>query len=150
MDGISFRYAIGTDAFRIIELVRQLEEEYEITPNRAKDAFYASLKDQGHIGIVAELDRYIIGFCDIWIYPDVFHQGIIATLQNLVVDKEHRRKGVGRALVIKAMEQCEKRGVVAIHVSTTRANAPALALYKDLGFGSDYGEAVFLERSLLG
>ena len=148
MEGLSFRYALGTDAFRIIELVKQLEEEYEITPNKAKDAFYASLKDKGHIGIVAELDRDIIGFCDIWIYPDVFHQGVIATLQNLVVDKTFRRRGVGKALVRKAVEQCKKRGVVAVHVSTTKANAPALALYEGLGFGTDYGEAVFLEKNL--
>jgi ribosomal protein S18 acetylase RimI-like enzyme len=50
------------------------------------------------------------------------------------VDPEHRRKGYGRHLVAEVLRQARLDMVSSAAVQTRATNAPALALYKSLGF----------------
>jgi ribosomal protein S18 acetylase RimI-like enzyme len=55
-------------------------------------------------------------------------------VQRVAVRREHRRRGVARALVVDALAWMRRRPVTAAYVNTGLDNAAALALYEDLGF----------------
>ncbi len=57
-----------------------------------------------------------------------------ATLFNIAVDPDYQRRGFGRALLEYLIDELEKRGVVTLWLEVRASNAPAIALYENLGF----------------
>lgn len=57
-----------------------------------------------------------------------------AELLAVAVDREHRGRGTGRALVLEANEELARRGTTDARVVVAASNAPALALYRSSGF----------------
>ncbi|CAN5848078.1 hypothetical protein BH20ACT4_BH20ACT4_01610 [soil metagenome] len=55
-------------------------------------------------------------------------------LQRLSVDPKARRCGIGRLLVLDALSWLQRSGARSVMVNTGVDNAPALALYRSLGF----------------
>jgi ribosomal protein S18 acetylase RimI-like enzyme len=57
-------------------------------------------------------------------------------LEDLFVDAGARGSGLGRALVTAAVERARERGCARMDLDANEANAPALELYRSVGFGS--------------
>lgn len=58
-----------------------------------------------------------------------------AVLWGVYVAPEHRRSGLGRAIVVHAIAEARAmEGIEALVLSVDAKNAPALALYRSLGF----------------
>ena len=57
-------------------------------------------------------------------------------LEDLFVDPEARRTGLGRALVEAALERARERGCARMELDVNEANPVAVALYESLGFES--------------
>lgn len=63
-------------------------------------------------------------------------------LEDLYVRDGARGHGLGRALVVKAMERARERGCGRIELDTTEDNRVAISLYESLGFSvTSKGEA---------
>jgi GNAT superfamily N-acetyltransferase len=66
-------------------------------------------------------------------------QGVVATdtlgsIQNVGVTPEYRGRGLGRALVLKALHGFQAAGLQRAYLEVTASNLPALQLYQQLGF----------------
>ncbi len=59
-----------------------------------------------------------------------------AVLWGVYVAPEHRRSGLGRAIVLGAIEEARGMGIEALTLSVDAQNTPALALYRSLGFAA--------------
>lgn len=59
-----------------------------------------------------------------------------AEILTLVVAPEHRRRGIGRALVLSAATHAERLGARTLFLEVETANKAAIALYEALGFRS--------------
>ena len=57
-----------------------------------------------------------------------------AEIHEIVVLPERRQQGVGRALLLGALEVARARGCRSAHLEVRRSNAAARALYEGLGF----------------
>jgi ribosomal protein S18 acetylase RimI-like enzyme len=57
-------------------------------------------------------------------------------LEDLFVDPEARRSGLGRALVEAAFERARERGCARMELDANEANPAAVGLYRSLGFES--------------
>lgn len=57
-----------------------------------------------------------------------------AAIQNVAVRPEFRRRGLGRAIVLKGLEGFRASGCAAVTLEATAENRPALELYESLGF----------------
>lgn len=55
-------------------------------------------------------------------------------MMNLAVDPAFRRQGVGQSLVGALIEALDRRGNHCLSLEVRASNAPALALYQNLGF----------------
>jgi ribosomal protein S18 acetylase RimI-like enzyme len=73
-------------------------------------------------------------------------------VEDVFVRADARGSGLGRALVEAAIERARARGCRRLELDTAEENAPALALYRSLGFVSGGDEpgrlAVFMRRRI--
>jgi ribosomal protein S18 acetylase RimI-like enzyme len=76
-------------------------------------------------------------------------------LEDLYVDAPARRDGLGRALVLAAIERGHARGARRIELDTNADNHGAIALYESLGFsasskvhGAMRGQDLFMGRAV--
>jgi ribosomal protein S18 acetylase RimI-like enzyme len=76
-------------------------------------------------------------------------------LEDLYVDAAARRSGLGRALVLAAVERARTHGALRIELDTNADNHDAIALYESLGFstsskahGRMRGQDLFMGRAL--
>lgn len=60
--------------------------------------------------------------------------GAEAEVLTITVDRRRRGRGLGHALMRAAIDDLEHAGVKAVFLEVEHANAPALALYRTLGF----------------
>ena len=70
----------------------------------------------------------VAGYCVVWIVFEQIH------IQNLAVHPEHRRQGLGRLLLLRALEEGRACGAAAALLEVRRSNEAAQNLYRDLGF----------------
>jgi len=61
-------------------------------------------------------------------------RGPAGAIYDVVVDPEHRRKGIGRSLLRAAMEFLRSRGSPRVVLSTAWRNEPAQKLFESAGF----------------
>ncbi|MBX6313246.1 MAG: GNAT family N-acetyltransferase [Isosphaeraceae bacterium] len=64
----------------------------------------------------------------------VIDRGPIGAIQNVGVIPAYRGLGLGRALVRKALEGFSQAGLRRVYLEVTAENAPAVRLYRDIGF----------------
>jgi ribosomal protein S18 acetylase RimI-like enzyme len=131
----------------------------EVPDDSAFAASVAQLYEDGAteflLGRVAAADPPC-GVCQLRFRHSVWTSAPDCWLEDLYVEDAARGRGVGRALVVLAMERAGARGARRIELDTNEHNHGAIALYEALGFsasskahGELRGRDVFMGRSLL-
>jgi ribosomal protein S18 acetylase RimI-like enzyme len=71
-------------------------------------------------------------------------------LEDLFVESAARGSGLGRALVQATLDRARERGCRRVELDVNTENAPALALYRALGFetGKEGGQDLLMRRRL--
>jgi ribosomal protein S18 acetylase RimI-like enzyme len=81
---------------------------------------------------VRDRDGGVMGFC--WVVLFDPGTGLEGEVAELYVAEEHRGRGIGEALVGRAVKLFQERGVTLGYVWTRGANEPAVRLYRAAGF----------------
>lgn len=71
---------------------------------------------------------------DVGTIQGVIRQGGIGAIQNVGVAPEHRRLGIGKALVLKALQGFYDSGMAWGSLEVTAENIQAVRLYQEIGF----------------
>ena len=71
-----------------------------------------------------------------------------AWLEDLFVTEAARRTGLGKAMVLAAIDRAEQRNCRRIELDVDDANEPARALYRSLGFAEKHGGAALMVKAL--
>lgn len=71
---------------------------------------------------------------DVGTIQGILRMGSIGAIQNVGVVPEHRGQGLGRALVLQAIDGFAKSGMGCTALEVTAENAVAVSLYESLGF----------------
>ena len=88
--------------------------------------------------LVATENNKIIGFISLVFYNSFLHKGGTALINEFVIAKSHRNKGIGKQLVQKSIELAKNRGMDEIEVGTELSNILAQKFYKKVGFNEEF------------
>ncbi len=123
------RGAVAADYRAVNDLATEL---VEIEADR-RTAFAAALAHPDRTLLVAEADGDVVGFADLLVYPEVTEGGMAAELMGLIVRADHRRRGIGRALLDEVCRIAAECGVDEFHICTEQDNLIAQRLYASRG-----------------
>ena len=118
----------------LAELVNAMDDTEGIDVGIAFKTCEHLLTDADSHFLVAEIAGTPVGFIHFTIRQTVLHRSPSAMIDELVVAKEYQGKGVGKQLVLAAMEQCKQIGCCEVEVSTEKTNDKARKFYKRCGF----------------
>lgn len=114
------RSAVESDERSVYDLIISLMG-FPLDREAFHDVFVWNLHSESVLYYVAESNEAIVGFGSLHIELLLHHVGLAGEIQELVVHETVRSKGIGAELVSRLEEEAEKRGCVAIEV-TTRKN----------------------------
>jgi ribosomal protein S18 acetylase RimI-like enzyme len=116
------------------ELIKTFGNKKDIDIRYAVDNCKIFINDSSSCFFVVELNKTIVGFINVTIRKTILHQGLSGLIDELVVAKEFRGKGIGYQLVLAAIRKCRQLGCCEFEVSTEKTNIKAREFYKKCGF----------------
>jgi GNAT superfamily N-acetyltransferase len=125
------RLARVSDAEGIARLTSQLG--YELQASAAAERLSRLLARPDHEFFVADVDGHVAG----WLHATVLEyveSGPFVVIGGLVVDEDHRRKGVGRLLMEHAEAWARQQGCSIVRLWSSAARTAAHRFYEELGY----------------
>ena len=104
-----------------------------------------SLRRSDYFLYVAEAEKRLLGFADLWVFADFAHGGKMGIIQNLFVDRRFRRRGIGDLLMRRVTRRARELKLKELHVWTPFRNRAAISLYRKHGLTR---KSLLLEREL--
>ena len=84
--------------------------------------------------LIAAKEGTPVGFINFTVRQTILHRSPSALIDELVVAEEYQGKGVGKQLVLAALEKCRRLGCCEVEVSTEKTNLKAREFYSKCGF----------------
>ena len=125
MENLKIRTMTAEDIDKVYEI-----ELASFSVPWSKNLFLESLADDNNRLFVAERDKEIAGYIDLWCILDE------ATIMNVAVAEAFRRQGVAVVLMEHALGVALSGGANAVTLEVRKSNEPAVRLYERLGFES--------------
>jgi GNAT superfamily N-acetyltransferase len=129
----------------MIELIEAVDDKEGFDIDTVSENCRTLLSDADSYILVAETNVSVIGVINFTVRKTLLHPGLSGLIDELVVTKSYRRKGVGKQLIYAAAEKCKQLGCCELEVSTEFTNTNAREFYKSCGF-EEIG--VLLEKGL--
>jgi len=104
---------------------------------RARAFLHERMQLKQSLVLIAERDGTAVGFAQLYPMFSSVRTAPIWILNDLYVADGARRGGIGRRLLLAAEVAARAVGAARIMLETSRANAPARALYRDAGWDED-------------
>jgi ribosomal protein S18 acetylase RimI-like enzyme len=143
MDGILIRAVEEDDLASIVELLQQLKEHVQTVTkpdlNQVRLLYAEMLRNpQQYKNMVACANGKVVGFISVVYYLSFLGRGGTALVNELVVSSEHKRSGIGTALVQAAVNISRRDAMEQIEAGTEKDNLSAVSFYGKLGFDIEY------------
>ena len=126
------RRARKSDADAVTALLAQLD--YPFGTDVVGPVLAEVLADPAHVVLVAEEDEEVVGFVNAHFRPQLHHLAPVGTIDELVVDRDRRRRRIGERLVEEVLEEGRRRGADVVEVTTHNRRERARAFYRRCGF----------------
>lgn len=138
MTEVRFEAAKSADLPRLVELLGMLfesEAEFAANPEKQRAGLQAILADpmKGTV-FVARDGRQVVAMASLLYTVSTAEGGKAALFEDLVVAPEHRKRGIGQALLKHVVAEARKEGVLRITLLTDMQNERAQAMYRRAGF----------------
>jgi GNAT superfamily N-acetyltransferase len=103
------------------------------------------LNDAEYYILTAKNKNELLGLVSFTTRKTLLHPAPCGMIDELIVSKHERGKGIGKQLILAAIGKCRQLGCCEVEVSTEKSNSTARRFYRSCGFEED---AVLLERDL--
>jgi GNAT superfamily N-acetyltransferase len=138
---VTCRPAVQGDLPRIVALLaddpigRSRENPGHPMDTRYRDAFAAIERDPNHVLAVADRGGHLIGVLQLSFIPGLSLQGMWrGQIEGVRVAAGERARGVGRAMLEWAIEECRSRGCGLVQLTSDKRRIDAHRFYERLGF----------------
>ena len=144
---MTIRLATADDLGALLRLFAQLNaDDPALEDERARQVFDEILTLPHLEFIVAERERHVVATCYLNVIPNLTRSARpYAILENVVVERAWRRKGIGKAIVAFALSRAWDRGCYKVMLQTGSRRASTPRFYRACGFASGQRYA-FLAR----
>jgi GNAT superfamily N-acetyltransferase len=133
---LKIRACTPHDFTSVFVLLGQLWPEKKLDEAALRAVYERALaSDKQHL-IVGIIKDRIVGFCSLSVKNNFWKAGYVGNVDELVVDKDHRGKGIGKKLMnrieqIAVHNQCEQ-----IELDSSFHRKEAHVFYENIGFKS--------------
>jgi GNAT superfamily N-acetyltransferase len=130
------RAATPGDLEALLKLYRQLQPADPNWPSEAAaaDALSAVLSHPGVTILLADVGGPAVATCMLIISPNFTRGGRpFAMIENVVTDRDHRRRGYGRQVVGHAIEMAQATGCYRVTLMTGSKREETLRFYESAG-----------------
>jgi GNAT superfamily N-acetyltransferase len=138
---LTFRVANIDD---LPEIVRMLHDDFlgqqrerfeDPLPEKYIRAFNEIDSDDNNELIVGVLDCAVVSSLQLTFTPSIsFQGGKRCTVESVRVDERHRGKGIGRKMMLWALERAKEKGCISMQLTTNAGRTDARRFYENLGF----------------
>ena len=142
---LTFRPATIDDLSEIVRMLAddflgRIRERYEEPlPESYVNAFREIEADPNNELIVVEADGQVVGTLQLTFTPSIsFQGGKRATVESVRVDEQHRGKGIGRKMMLWAIDHARANGCVSMQLTTNAERVDAHRFYENLGFSGTH------------
>jgi ribosomal protein S18 acetylase RimI-like enzyme len=129
---VRIRAAKLCDAPELAALMYELG--YETASNEMRARLKSILRAEQYSTFVARIGKELCGMIGTLTHMSHEHDDLSGKIVALVVSKEQRRSGVGRALIAAAEEDFAKRNVTRVTLTTRFERDAAHRFYEALGY----------------
>ena len=148
-----FRQATIDDLSQIVRMLaddflgRKRERHDDPLPESYIKAFREIEADPNNELIVAELDGAVVGTLQLTFTPSISFQGSKrATVESVRIDEKYRGRGLGRKLMLWAIDRAKEQECVSMQLTTNMDRRDAHRFYESLGFtGTHLGMKIKLK-----
>ena len=145
MSDISIRTAIPTELAGVLNLYRHLHPDDPAPDAAAATAAWSAMTNSDLMKIiVAEVAGLLVSTCTLVTIPNLT-RGVrpYGLIENVVTHPDHRRTGLGRAVLSFALDAAWKAGCYKVMLATGSRREETLRFYESAGF--DRGGKTFFE-----
>lgn len=121
------------DLDRVFELLNELYEN-KLKYKKFKEIYNLKLNDTNSYYIVAILNNRIVGLLTSEIQVKLHRAKKQSFIEDLIVDKEYRRQGIGKALLHNAIDYAKESDCEVIELTSYIENESAHRFYEDSSF----------------
>jgi len=136
-------YEIGNknDLNGILELLKQLGENTGFSENKDLGYFnniWNKIENNNIKYFLAKDNGKIVGSCYICIIPNLTYNGkSIGYIENVIVDKNYRRKGIGKKIMEMAIEYAKINNCYKVVLQSGIKRVEAHKFYEKIGFNGE-------------
>jgi GNAT superfamily N-acetyltransferase len=142
---IEFRQALVDDLPAVVRMLAEdhlggQRERFESPlPKSYISAFYEIDGDPNNELIVAEAEGAIIGTFQLTFTPSLSYRGgTRCTVESVRVAEKSRGGGIGREMMLWAIERAKTRGCISMQLTTHESRKDAHRFYQSLGFTASH------------
>jgi len=118
----------------VLRLLAQLWPNQSLDPDRTRRVFNLAWMSHQQIYLCATLQEEIVGFGSLTIKNNLWQQGHLANVDELVVEEKHRRRGIGARLLEHLVALAVQRGCRRVELDSSFHREQAHHFYETLGF----------------
>jgi len=117
-----------------LELIKAIGETEGIDIKLIAENCRNLLSEANSYILVAKIEGVVVGFINFTTRKTILHPGLSGLIDELIVAKSCRGKGIGRQLLSSAIEKSRQLGCCEVEVSTEKTNIKAREFYRQCGF----------------
>jgi ribosomal protein S18 acetylase RimI-like enzyme len=129
----------------LLGILFSIETDFTIDESKQRSGLKMMLDDNTNRCImVAEINQRVVAMCSAQMLVSTAEGGLVALIEDLVIDKEHRGQGIGKILLLSVENWAVEKGSKRLQLLADRNNTPALDFYKAMNW--NYTQLVCLRK----
>lgn len=144
---VSISDCAAPDFDGVFPLLQQLWPNKSLDRDTLNALFNEAILADSRALLCARLGGRVVGFASITLKTHLWHGGLIAWVDELVVDVEYRGHGIGRLLLDRLLALAQEKGCRAMELDSAFHRVEAHGFYEKLGFEK---RAILFSRNIAG
>jgi len=129
----------------LLELMDAMDNTEDFDVEQSFENCGILIRDPAHHMLVAKDKDTVVGFVNFTTRKTIMHPRPSGLIDEMIVSRSYRGRGIGKQLILAAIQRCRELECCEVEVSTEKSNTKAREFYLRCGFEED---AVLLEIGL--